>query len=98
MSQQKVNLVKGLLCEMHGVYHIVITYLLLAVLKVLCCAQHFLFPGFLCFLEKMGLRPLPKVHSYLPSKNSRDFVIQNNMNNCQSHILLSLHQFSEPPD
>lgn len=91
MSQQKVNLVKELLCEMHGVYHIVITYLLLAVLKVLCCAQLFLFPGFLCFLEKMGLRPLPKVHSYLPSKNSRDFVIQNNMNKCQSHILLTLH-------
>ena len=50
MSQQKVNLVKELLCEMHGVYHIVITYLLLAVLKVLCCAQLFLFPGFLFFL------------------------------------------------
>ena len=24
MSQQKVNLVKELLCEMHGVYHMVI--------------------------------------------------------------------------
>lgn len=27
MSQQKVNLVKELVCEMHGVYHTVITYL-----------------------------------------------------------------------
>ena len=91
MSQQKVNLVKELLCEMQQ-YHIVITYLFGAVFKVLCSAQLFLFPGFLCFLEKMVLRPLPKVHSYLPSKNSRDFVIQNNLNKCQSHISLTFHQ------
>lgn len=31
MSQQEVNLVKGLLCEMHGVYYIVIPYLFGAV-------------------------------------------------------------------